>query len=99
MGFALELLKNPQKPRRCVNEGRTRESGRRKRDAEEPNVEVQAAGTRLVFDKGTGQIASWRAGNQVIVLGGPVLNIGESIRRMSPAAPLVAAAAAAPTPH
>lgn len=43
------------------------------------NVEVQAAGTRLVFDKGTGQIASWRAGNQDLVLGGPILNIGESI--------------------
>jgi hypothetical protein len=33
----------------------------------------------MVFDKGTGQIASWRAGNQDLVLGGPILNIGESI--------------------
>jgi hypothetical protein len=45
----------------------------------EQNVEVQAAGTRLVFDKRTGQIASWRAGDQDVVLGGPILNLGESI--------------------
>ena len=43
------------------------------------NVEVQAAGTRLVLDKRTGQIASWRAGDQDVVLGGPILNLGESI--------------------
>jgi beta-galactosidase len=43
------------------------------------NVVVETAGTRLVFDKHTGQIASWRAGDRDIVLGGPILNIGESI--------------------
>ncbi|MGA2275675.1 MAG: glycoside hydrolase family 2 TIM barrel-domain containing protein [Bryobacteraceae bacterium] len=45
----------------------------------EQNVEVQTAGTRLILDKRTGQIASWRAGNQDVVLGGPILNLGESI--------------------
>ena len=45
----------------------------------EQTVEVQAAGTRLVFDKRTGQIASWRSGDQDIVLGGPILNFGEMI--------------------
>jgi hypothetical protein len=40
---------------------------------------VETAGTRLVFDKGAGQIASWRAGDQDVVLGGPILNLGESI--------------------
>ena len=45
----------------------------------EQNVVVESAGTRLVFDKRTGQIASWRAGDQDVVLGGPILNIGESI--------------------
>jgi len=43
------------------------------------NVVVETAGTRLVLDKRTGQIASWRAGDQDVVLGGPILNIGESI--------------------
>ncbi|MGA3096229.1 MAG: glycoside hydrolase family 2 TIM barrel-domain containing protein [Bryobacteraceae bacterium] len=43
------------------------------------NVVVETAGTRLVFDKGAGQIASWRAGDQDVVLAGPILNIGESI--------------------
>jgi beta-galactosidase/beta-glucuronidase len=43
------------------------------------NVVVETAGTRLVFDKRTGQIASWRAGDQDVVLAGPILNIGESI--------------------
>src|SRR5271157_1176247 len=42
-------------------------------------VEVQSAGTRLVFDKRTGQIASWRAGDADVVLAGPILNLGESI--------------------
>jgi beta-galactosidase/beta-glucuronidase len=45
----------------------------------EQNVVVETAGTRLVFDKRTGQIASWRAGDRDIVLAGPILNIGESI--------------------
>jgi beta-galactosidase len=43
------------------------------------NVVVETAGTRLVFDKRTGQIASWRAGDRDIVLGGPILNLGESL--------------------
>ena len=43
------------------------------------NVVVETAGTRLVFDKRTGQIASWRAGDRDIVLAGPILNLGESI--------------------
>jgi hypothetical protein len=42
------------------------------------NVTVQAAGTQLIFDKHTAQIASWRAGDQDIVLGGPILNLGET---------------------
>jgi hypothetical protein len=43
------------------------------------NFEVRAAGTRLVLDKRTGQIASWRVGDTDVVLGGPILNLGESI--------------------
>ena len=50
------------------------------------NVVVQTAGTQLVLDKRTGQIASWRAGGQDVVLGGPILNLGESSRRGTPAA-------------
>jgi beta-galactosidase/beta-glucuronidase len=42
------------------------------------SVVVQAAGTQLVLDKHTAQITSWRAGDQDIVLGGPILNLGES---------------------
>ena len=42
------------------------------------NVTVQTAGTRLVVDKRTGQITSWRAGDQDIVLGGPVLSLGDT---------------------
>jgi beta-galactosidase len=41
------------------------------------NVTVQTAGTELVLDKSTGQITSWRAGGQDIVLGGPILNLGD----------------------
>jgi beta-galactosidase/beta-glucuronidase len=44
----------------------------------EQNVVVQTAGTQLVLDKRTGQIASWRAGGQDVVLGGPILNLGET---------------------
>ena len=44
----------------------------------EQNVTVQTAGTELVLDKRTGQITSWRAGGQDVVLGGPILNLGES---------------------
>jgi hypothetical protein len=44
----------------------------------EQNVVVQTAGTELVLDKHTGQITSWRAGGQEIVLGGPILNLGET---------------------
>jgi hypothetical protein len=43
------------------------------------NVVVETAGTRLVLDKRTGQIASWRAGDRDIVLAGPILNLGEAI--------------------
>jgi beta-galactosidase/beta-glucuronidase len=42
-------------------------------------VEVEAAGTRLIFDKSTGQIASWRAGDADVVLAGPILNLGEAL--------------------
>jgi len=41
------------------------------------NVVIETAGTRLVIDAGTGQIASWRAGDRDIVLAGPILNLGE----------------------
>ena len=43
------------------------------------NVIVQTAGTRLVLDKGTGQITAWSVGERNIVLGGPILTIGETI--------------------
>jgi beta-galactosidase len=43
------------------------------------NVTVLTAGTELILDKRAGQIASWRAGGQDIVLGGPGLNLGESL--------------------
>jgi hypothetical protein len=33
----------------------------------------------MVFDKRTGQMASWSAGDRDLVLAGPILNIGESI--------------------
>jgi beta-galactosidase len=48
------------------------------------NVVVETAGTRLVIDKSTGQIASWRAGARDIVLAGPILNLGESIPGAAP---------------
>jgi len=44
----------------------------------EQNVTVETAGTQLVLDKRTAQIVSWRAGGQDVVLGGPVLNLGET---------------------
>ena len=40
------------------------------------NFAVDSAGTQLILDKRTGQITSWRAGGQDLVLGGPVLNLG-----------------------
>jgi beta-galactosidase len=43
------------------------------------DVTVRTAGTQLILDKRTGQIASWRASGRDVVLGGPVLNLGESI--------------------
>jgi beta-galactosidase len=43
------------------------------------SVVVEAAGTRLSLDKQTGQITSWRAGDQEIVIGGPILNLGEGL--------------------
>jgi len=42
------------------------------------NVTVQTAGTQLILGKLTGQITTWRAGDQDVVLGGPILNLGES---------------------
>jgi len=42
-------------------------------------VVVEAAGTRLSLDKQTGQITSWRIGDQEIVIGGPILNLGEGL--------------------
>jgi beta-galactosidase len=42
-------------------------------------VVVEAAGTRLSLDKQTGQITSWRAGDQDLVIGGPILNLGEGL--------------------
>jgi beta-galactosidase len=42
------------------------------------NVTVETAGTQLILDKSTGQIISWRAGGQDVVLGGPILNLGET---------------------
>jgi hypothetical protein len=43
------------------------------------NVTVNMSGTQLVLSKRTGQIGSWRARGQDVVLGGPVLNLGESL--------------------
>jgi beta-galactosidase len=43
------------------------------------NVIVQTAGTQLTLDKHTGQITGWRAGDQDVIIGGPVLNLGESL--------------------
>jgi hypothetical protein len=45
----------------------------------EQSVVVEAAGTKLILDKRTAQIASWRVGDRDVVLGGPILNLGESI--------------------
>jgi beta-galactosidase/beta-glucuronidase len=44
------------------------------------SVVVEAAGTKLVLDKRTAQITSWRAGDQDLVVGGPILNLGESAK-------------------
>jgi beta-galactosidase/beta-glucuronidase len=41
------------------------------------NVVVDASGTQIVFDKHTGQIAAWSAGSRPILLGGPILNLGD----------------------
>jgi beta-galactosidase len=43
------------------------------------SVLVQTAGTELTVDKHTGQISSWRAGGQDLVIGGPILNLGEGL--------------------
>ena len=40
---------------------------------------MQSAGSQLAVDKRTGQIASWRYADQDVVLGGPILNLGESL--------------------
>jgi len=45
----------------------------------ETNVVVEAAGTRLEVSRQTGQILTWRAGNQDMVIGGPILNLGEGV--------------------
>jgi beta-galactosidase len=45
----------------------------------ETSVVVTAAGTRLELSKQTGQILSWRAGDQELVIGGPILNLGEGV--------------------
>jgi beta-galactosidase/beta-glucuronidase len=50
------------------------------------NIVVQSAGTTLVFDKRAAQIASWRAGDQDVVLAGPILNLGESLTNSGPRA-------------
>jgi hypothetical protein len=42
-------------------------------------VIVQTAGTRLVLDKSTGRIGSWRVGERTLLLGGPFLVLGETI--------------------
>jgi len=42
-----------------------------------PGVVVETAGTRLELNKQTGQIITWRAGGQDVVIGGPILNLGE----------------------
>lgn len=44
-----------------------------------PSVVVETAGTRLQFNKQTGRILSWRAGDQELVIGGPILNLGEGL--------------------
>ena len=44
-----------------------------------PSVVVETAGTRLELSKKTGQIVSWRAGGQDVVIGGPILNLGEGM--------------------
>jgi hypothetical protein len=49
-------------------------------------VIVLAAGTRLVLDKNTGQIGSWRAREKTLVLGGPFLTLGETIPGEGPPA-------------
>jgi hypothetical protein len=43
------------------------------------SVLAQTAGTELTVDKHTGQISSWRADGQDIVIGGPILNLGEGL--------------------
>ena len=43
------------------------------------NVITEAAGTRLELSKQSGQILSWRVGDQELMLGGPVLNLGEGL--------------------
>jgi beta-galactosidase len=40
-------------------------------------VVVQTTGTQLTLDKHTAQITSWRAGGRDVILGGPILNLGE----------------------
>ena len=45
----------------------------------EDNVLVQVAGTLKKVDKNTGQINSWRAGDHELLIGGPILNLGEDL--------------------
>jgi beta-galactosidase len=48
-------------------------------------IVVETAGTRLEISKQSGQIDSWRAGDQEVVIGGPILNLGEGLWRGAPA--------------
>jgi len=41
-------------------------------------LRVFNASQEIVFDKGTGTIRSWRVGNRSVLVGGPVLNLGEA---------------------
>jgi len=43
------------------------------------SVVAQTAGTRLELSKQTGQIITWRASDQDVVIGGPILNLGEGL--------------------
>jgi beta-galactosidase len=44
-------------------------------------VFIETAGTVLTLDKKTGLIQSWKAGNETVVIGGPILNLGEQLVR------------------
>jgi hypothetical protein len=50
-----------------------------------PVVVVESAGTRLELNQQTGQIISWRAGGEDVVVAGPILNLGEGELGATPA--------------